>query len=93
MNDAPTMTGDTPPRRLSNDPLHQDFHPSLSRVGLRIDAAERKDVTWYDADALEYRTIGDKTVKTAKSIEPFWRFAESRQLRRRRERWEAKRGG
>lgn len=95
MKDVPAMTGDAPPRRLSNDPLHKDFHPSLGRVGLRIDGKERNDIRWYDADRLQFRTRDMKMEDApahALSIEPYWRFEESRQLRRRRERWEAKRG-
>lgn len=80
---------DAPPRRLSNDATHRDFHISFMRVGLRIDDKERDDVCWYDADALRYRVVGSKVEQPALSIEPYWRYPESRQNRRQRERWEA----
>lgn len=84
-----------PPLRLSNDPSHRDFHPSYGRVGVRIDGAERRDCIWYDAPAGRYLTLGTGRKGDhllAHSIEPFWRWAESRQERRARERWEAKHG-
>lgn len=78
------------PRRLSIDPNSPDFHPSYVRVGVRVDGEERNNLQWYDADRLEYMTT-DKTSHLATSIEPYWRFPESRQQRRARERWEGKR--
>ncbi|MAS67360.1 MAG: hypothetical protein CMK82_11270 [Pseudomonadales bacterium] len=80
----------TLPRRLSLEPNSPDFHPSYVRVGLRIDGKERNDIQFYDADKLEYMTTA-RTSHLATSIEPYWRFAESRQQRRARERWEGKR--
>lgn len=83
-----------PPQRLSNDPNHPDFHPSYNRVGVRIDGAERRDCIWYNAPAGRYLTLGtgrNGARLEAQSIEPFWRWAESRQERRARERWEGKR--
>ena len=77
------------PRRLSIDPNSPDFHPSYTRVGVRVDGVERNNLQWYDVDRLEYMTT-DKTSHLAESIEPYWRFEESRQQRRARERWEGK---
>jgi hypothetical protein len=81
---------DIPPSRLSIDPNSPDFHPSYTRVGVRVDGKERNDLQWYDVKRLEYMTT-DKTSHLATSIEPYWRFVESRQQRRARERWEGKR--
>jgi hypothetical protein len=81
---------DIPPSHLSIDPNSPDFHPSYVRVGVRVDGKERNDLQWYDVKRLEYMTT-DKTSHLAESIEPYWRFAESRQQRRARERWEGKR--
>ena len=75
------------PQRLSLDPSSPDFHPSYVRVGLRIDGEERNDIQFYDSKKLEYMTTA-KTSHLATSIEPYWRFVESRQQRRARERWE-----
>lgn len=81
---------DIPPSRLSIDPNSPDFHPSYVRVGVRVDGKEHNDLQWYDVKRLEYMTT-DKTSHLAEFIEPYWRFAESRQQRRARERWEGKR--
>lgn len=81
---------DIPPGRLSIDPNSPDFHPSYVRVGVRVDGVERNDLQFYDVKRLEYMTTA-KTSHLAESIEPYWRFAESRQQRRARERWEGKR--
>lgn len=81
-----------PPRRLSNEPTHKDFRPDFMRVGLRIDGVERSNVSWYDADRNMYSTVGDKNrLVGAVSIEPFWRYPETRQSRRELARWRAKR--
>ncbi len=79
----------TPPRRLSIDINSPDYHPSYVRVGVRVDGKERNDLQWYDVDKLEYMTTA-KTSHLAESIEPYWRYVESRQQRRARERWEGK---
>jgi hypothetical protein len=81
---------DIPPGRLSIDPNSPDFHPCYVRVGVRVDGQERNDLQFYDVKRLEYMTTA-KTSHLATSIEPYWRFAESRQQRRARERWEGKR--
>ncbi len=84
---------DKPPDRLSNDPNHPHFHPSYVRVGIRIDGVERRDVRWYDAPGKMYRVSGsfDKDPpREAETLEAYWRFPESRQQRRARERWEHK---
>lgn len=78
------------PRRLSIDIRSPDYHPSFVRVGVRIDGIERNDIQWYDLDRKEYMTT-NKSSHLAETIEPYWRFAESRQQRRARERWEGKR--
>jgi len=87
---ATVATDPTLPTRLSLDPSSPDFHPSYMRVGLRIDGEERNDIQFYDSRTCEYMTTS-KTSHLATSIEPYWRFAESRQQRRARERWEEKR--
>ncbi len=89
------MTEDdpTPPQRLSSDPNHDDFHPSYARVGVTVDGQERNDIAWYDVRGY-YRTIhqGKKEqALLATTIEPFWRYPETRQQRRARERWEGSR--
>lgn len=87
-------TGPMPPRRLSNDPNHADFHPGYLRVGVIVDGQERTDCCWYDADRGRYRTVDmgrHAPPLEAHTIKPFWRWAESRQERRARERWEGKR--
>lgn len=84
-----------PPLRLSNDPNSDDFHPSLLRVGIKIDGVERNDISFYDVKTGMYKTnkMADReTPNLAMSIEPFWRYEETRQQRRQRERWEAKHG-
>lgn len=86
---------DEPPRRLSNNPNEPDFHPSYLRVGVRVDGAECRDCSWYDADRCLYRTtsMGRADVpKIATVIEPYFRHPENRQQRRARERWESKHG-
>jgi hypothetical protein len=80
-----------PPRRLTNVVGDPDYRPDFMRVGLRIDGEERNDVCFYDADRLEYSTI-NKTSHLAESIEPYWRYPETRQQRRARERWERAHG-
>lgn len=90
----PEPVPEAPPRRLSNDPNHADFHPSYMRVGVRIDGQERRDCVWFDADRGRYLTLdtGRKAIPLeAAQIEPYWRWSESRQERRARERWERKR--
>lgn len=81
-----------PPRRLTNAPNHEWFHPSYSRVGVRIDGVERNDIKAYDADGKCYWVTGmdlkRDVPKFALEIEPYWRYAENRQQRRARERWE-----
>lgn len=87
----PSPTGPMPPRRCCSDSRHEDFHPSYMRVGVLVDGVERSDVIWYDADRARYRTLGTgmKAVPlNAGEVVPFWRWAESRQQRRARERWE-----
>lgn len=86
----PVVTDPTLPRRLSLDPNSPDFHPSYARVGLRIDGVERNDIEFYDADRREYMTTTHASFM-CETIEPYWRFAESRQMRRARQRWEGKR--
>lgn len=79
-----------PPERLSIEMKSKDYHPSYTRVGVRIDGVERKDIAFYDVKKLEYMTANE-TSHLATSIEPYWRYPESRQQRRARERWEGKR--
>lgn len=79
-----------PPRRLSIKTTDPDFHPSYVRVGVRVDGVERNDIAYYNLDDLSYKTERN-TSHLATSIEPYWRFSESRQQRRARERWEQRR--
>lgn len=81
-----------PPRALSNTPTHKDFHPSYMRVGLRINGNEATNVKWYDMDMGRFSTTDGRMFKSDQ-IEPYWRFTESRQMRRARERWEGKHKG
>ncbi|RDV06394.1 hypothetical protein DXH95_02925 [Sphingorhabdus pulchriflava] len=93
------MTDDNPPppRRLSNKIGHRDFHPSYGRVGLRFDGQERTDVRYYNMDAgTPSKHSNGGMIETTSgemlfgNVEPYWRYAESRQQRHARERWEAK---
>lgn len=76
-----------PARALSSVPTDPTYHPNCLRVGVRFNGEERRDIIGYDM-ASSAITIqgGDKLFGT---IEPFWRYPESRQERRRREAWEA----
>lgn len=89
---TPTDPAGPPPRALSNNVNHRDFHPSYMRVGVRIDGVERKDLKWYDVRAGLAATT-DGVMLKSDTIEPFWRYPENRQQRRARERWEAKHKG
>lgn len=80
-----------PPRRLSNEIGHPDYRPDFMRVGLKINGEERHDVNRYDCDTLRYDSIRVRDM-LATSIEPYWRYPETRQLRRARERWERQHG-
>jgi hypothetical protein len=80
-----------PPRKLSIDPNDKHFHPCYQRVGVRIDGKERNDIHFYNLDDKSYMTV-DKTSHLATTIEPYWRFIETRQQRRARLRWEEKHG-
>lgn len=73
---------------------HKDYRPDCLRIGVRIDGVERGDVTWYNAKLNRYRIQGDHNgrEREAEGIEPYWRFEESRQMRRARERWEQQKG-
>lgn len=80
-----------PPRKLSSKIGHANYRPDAGRVGLKIDGIERNDIRFYDMDSNVYETTaGDLKVG---EIEPYWRYAESRQMRRARERWEGKNRG
>ncbi|HQZ42701.1 MAG TPA: DUF3297 family protein [Flavobacteriales bacterium] len=79
----------TLPTRLSVDPNSPDFHPCYVRVGVRVDGKERNDILSYDLKFLRYVTTSQE-ICFSELIEPYWRFAESRQQRRARERWEGK---
>lgn len=77
------------PQRLSLLTWHKDYRPDYSRVGVKLNGEERKDVQSYDVEARELETVHRQ--KLYGTIEPFWRYPETRQQRRARERWEAKR--
>jgi len=83
-------TSNDPPRQLSNEPTDPFFRPDYMRVGVKIDGVERKDVAWYNADHLVYKTVGGGSYG-ADSIEPFWRYPSTRQERRLVERYMKKR--
>lgn len=78
----------TLPRRLTNVVTHPDYHPSFMRVGVRVDGEERNDIYWYDLDQMRYATNAKLTPAIAGLIDPYWRYPETRQQRRARERWE-----
>lgn len=86
------MTDNTPPPppRLSSKMGHRDFHPCYSRVGIRFDEQERSDVREYDITHEPHMLITVRGEVLYGVVEPYWRYAESRQQRRARERWEAK---
>jgi len=88
----PVPNSEQPPRRLTNVVTHRDYHPSYMRVGVRVDGVERNDIHWYDADAGQYSTSGPGKGLQAGQVEPYWRYPETRQQRRARERWERSRG-
>lgn len=77
-----------PPRCLSLRMGHFNYRPDYARVGVRFNGEERKDVEFYDADAGRIKTIHGQLLEGL--VEPFWRYPENRQMRRARERWEAK---
>jgi hypothetical protein len=81
-----------PPRRLSSTLGHSEYRPDALRVGVRINGEEAKTCIWYDMDLKAYRVQGDMPTHTrlATTIEPYWRYPETRQLRRARERWESR---
>lgn len=76
------------PVRLSLVSSHKDFRPDYMRVGVRFDGVERNDVQSYDAEAGWLETIKRQVLYGV--VEPFWRYPETRQQRRARQRWEAK---
>jgi hypothetical protein len=78
-----------PPSKLSLDPNSEDFHPCYVRVGVRVDGEERNDIAYYNTSNLSYKTNRD-TSHLATTIEPYWRYPPSRQVRRAEEAWERK---
>lgn len=84
---------ETPPANLSGDPNHDDFHPCYMRVGIDFDGVERRDVARYECKLGRIWLISDKKgLPLIGVVEPFWRWPESRQERRARERWDASHG-
>ncbi len=83
---------DTPPARVSSDPNHRDFHPSCKRIAVLVDGVPRDDVHWYDAPGGVFRIVGDgrKGQLHSGQVVVYWRWPESRQERRARERWDSK---
>lgn len=77
-----------PPRKLSLVISHPYYRPDFARVGVKLDGQERNDVQTYNADTGRLETINRQVLHGI--IEPFWRYSESRQMRRARERWERK---
>lgn len=80
-----------PPRRLTNVVTHPDYHPSYMRVGVKVDGEDRNDIHWYDQDAGVYATNARLQPVKSGFIETYWRYPETRQQRRARERWEQSR--
>lgn len=89
---APGAYPNVPPARVSSDPNHRDFHPSCKRIAVLVDGVARNDVHWYDAPAGVFRIVGDGRNGQLHSgqVVVYWRWAESRQERRARERWDSK---
>lgn len=85
---------ETPPARLCSDPNDRDFHPCYQRVGIRFAGEERRDVFRYDAEGgAIWLVTAKKGPPLLGAVEPFWRWHESRQERRARERHDAKHRG
>lgn len=85
------MNEDTelPPRTLSNEPTSPYFRPDLLRIGVKVNGQERNDIAFYDVDNGTFTTI--RKVAGKGKIEPYWRYAATRQQRRAMERWRKKR--
>ena len=79
------------PQRLSSDVNHPDYRPDCLRCGVIVGGEERKDCIFYDVKAGVARFTRNAPDVTGAVIQPFWRFPETRQQRRARERWESKR--
>ena len=90
MNERPVET--TPfPKKLSIWLSHPDYHPSFPRIGVCIDGVERNDIQWYDLDRKLARVNKTNQLLWDIEIKLFWRYPETRQIRRAREAWEKKR--
>lgn len=96
VNEPARLTGDelrpaepVVPVRLSLVSSNKNFRPDYMRVGVRFDGVERNDVQSYDAEAGWIETVKRQVLYGV--VEPFWRYPETRQQRRARERWENKR--
>lgn len=89
---APDAYPHVPPARVSGDPNHPDYHPSCARIGVLVDGAAMPGVHWYDAQAGRFRIVseGRKGPVHEGQVTVFWKWQESRQERRARERWDAK---
>lgn len=85
---------ETPPARVSSDPNHPDFHPSARRIAVMVDGRPMGNVHWYDAPAGVFRITDDGRDGQLHSgqVTVYWRWEESRQERRARERWDSKHG-
>jgi hypothetical protein len=77
------------PQRLSLKLESKDYHPCYVRVGVLLDGVERKDVASYDVALGQLVTLKHGVMNGV--VTPFWRYPETRQQRRARESWEAKR--
>lgn len=85
----PEPKEDTPPRKISSDIRSADYHPCCLRIGLKINGEVKNNVIAYDMDRGVVSYQGGLVVN-ADTIEPFWRYPETRQQRRARESWEKK---
>jgi hypothetical protein len=81
-----------PPRRLCADRTSRHWHPSCGSVGVRVDDVEVFNCWEYNQDTSEVQLGQHGTRRTVDKLEVYVRRQESRQERRARERWEAKRG-
>lgn len=83
----PEPKEDLPPRILSSDIREKGYHPSCLRVGVKVNGEVKNNVTAYDQDKGEVTYQGSHVVAGV-TIETYWRYPESRQQRRARQRWE-----
>ena len=79
------------PQRLSSDVNARHYRPDCLRIGVIVNGEECRDCKYYDVAAGVAHFTHNKPDAVGAFIQPFWRFPETRQQRRARERWESKR--